>query len=85
MYIIRKIKTLILYLCNTIRIMIPTYNNCKHYCEGYCTLSVNGDGINTTCCERNDCPQAVYQVRSGIQALRQCTPPARGRKKKIRE
>ena len=39
---------------------MKTYNDCIHYFEGYCELSKNGFGINTTCCERNDCPSIKF-------------------------
>ena len=40
--------------------MSKTYNDCIHYFGGYCELSKNGFGINTTCCERNDWPDAKF-------------------------
>ena len=40
--------------------MRKTYNDCIHYFEGYCELSKNGFGINTTCCERNECPSIKF-------------------------
>ena len=40
--------------------MRKTYNDCIHYFGGYCELSKNGFGINNTCCERNDCPDAKF-------------------------
>ena len=40
--------------------MRKTYNDCIHYFGGYCKLSKNDFGINTTCCERNDCPSIKF-------------------------
>lgn len=33
-----------------------TYRECPYYDGGYCSLEKNHDGINESCCERNDCP-----------------------------
>lgn len=33
-----------------------TYRECPYYDGGYCSLEKNYDGINESCCERNDCP-----------------------------
>lgn len=49
--------------------MIKTYRDCLHYFGGYCELSKNGFGINTTCCERNDCPSMKFQQ----EEIKSCT------------
>lgn len=61
--------------------MMETYNYCIHYFGGYCELSENDFGINTTCCERNECPSIKFseETKNCIQSPHQHTRRKKGK------